>query len=189
MRKSSNTVVRPNLPINAIPTQKRAVAPLSTSLGTKKAPPSASELNDILCRTRDLAIRYYELTGRPLGVTGEVAECEAARLLNLELSAVREAGYDAIRLKSGRRQKIQIKGRCVLNNNPGQRVGSIDTKKPWDLVMLVLLDRSYEPTEIYEAPRKKVIEALERPGSKARNERGSMSISQFKSIAKQVWAR
>jgi hypothetical protein len=86
-------------------------------------------------------------------------------------------------------QKIQIKGRCVLNDNPGQRIGSIDTTKPWHVVMLVLLDRKYEATAIYEAPRSKVIEVLERPGSKARNERGAMSVSQFKSIAKKVWSR
>ncbi len=74
----------------------------------------SNELQRILCQTRALAIRYYKLTGRPLGVTGEVAECEAARLLNLQLSAVREAGYDATQMKGGKTQKIQIKGRCVL---------------------------------------------------------------------------
>ena len=55
--------------------------------------------------------------------------------------------------------------------------------------MLVLLDRQYEATAIFEAPRKKVIEVLERPGSKARNERGAMSVSQFKAISKKVWDR
>ena len=33
---------------------------------------------------------------------------------------------------------------------------------------------------------KKVIEVLQAPGSKSRNERGAMSISKFKSIAKEV---
>jgi hypothetical protein len=150
---------------------------------------ASEELQEILCRTRELAVRYYNLTGRPLGVTGEVAECEAVRLLDLQLAAVREAGYDAFRIKGARRQRIQIKGRCVLNDKPGQRLGSIDIAKPWDVVMLVLLDRRYEATAIYEAPRKKVIEVLQAPGSKSRNERGAMSVSKFKSIAQEVWAR
>lgn len=147
------------------------------------------EVHLILSGARELAVRYYKLTGRPLGVTGEVAECEAARLLKLQLAPAREAGYDALRVKGESSERIQIKGRCVLSNKPGQRMGSIDTRKPWDVVMLVLLDRSYEATAIYEAPRHKVIEVLERPGSKSRNERGSMSLSQFKAIAEQVWAK
>lgn len=151
--------------------------------------PSTRELEEILRRTKELAIRYYDLTGRPLGVTGEVAEYEAVRRLGLELAPVREAGYDAIRMIGSRKQKIQIKGRCVMSDKPGQRVGSIDVKKPWDSVMLVLLDRAYEATAIYEAPRRKVEEVLSAPGSKARNERGAMSISKFRSIAKEVWSR
>jgi hypothetical protein len=149
--------------------------------------PSPEELQDLLAQTRDLAKRYYRLTGRPLGVTGEVAECEAARLLNLQLAAAREAGYDALRTVGGIEQKIQIKGRCVLSKKPGQRLGSIDATKPWDVVLLVLLDEHYAATAIYEAPREKALAVLERPGSKARNERGAMSISQFKRIARAVW--
>jgi len=148
---------------------------------------SAEDLQSLLCQAREVAARYYKLTGRPLGITGEIAECEAARLLNLQLSAVREAGYDAIRVKDGAEHYIQIKGRCVLNKNPGQRIGSIDTTKPWHSVLLVLLNSNYEATAMYEAPRDKVLEVLERPGSKSRNERGAMSISQFKRIAVPVW--
>jgi hypothetical protein len=46
-----------------------------------------------------------------------------------------------------------------------------------------------DATEIYEAPRKKVCEALAKPGSKARNERGALSVSQFKRIATLRWSR
>ena len=35
---------------------------------------------------KQLARRYHELTGKPLGVTGEVAEYEAHRLLGVELA-------------------------------------------------------------------------------------------------------
>jgi hypothetical protein len=54
-------------------------------------------------------------------------------------------------------------------------------------VMLVLMHGKYEVLEILEAPRNLVIERLKAPGSKSRNERGSMGVSQFRSIATRVW--
>lgn len=68
-----------------------------------------------------------------------------------------------------------------------QKLGKIQINKEWDIVVLVLLDKSMEPVEIYEADRKSVVNALIVPGSKARNERGQLSISKFKSIGKKVW--
>ena len=142
------------------------------------------EIGKVLKQARRAAVRYKELTGKPLGITGEVAEYEAARLLNLTLTEARQAGYDAIK---GRR-KIQIKGRAFGKNaKASQRLGAIRLDKEWDSVVLVILDDKFCPTEIYEAPRSKVTEALTAPGSKARNERGQLSVSQFKNIGKRVW--
>jgi len=73
-----------------------------------------------------LAKAYRALTGRPLGRTGEVAEYEAARILRLDLSEVRQAGYAAVRRVDGHTQRLQIKGRCMLpTSKPSQRIGSI----------------------------------------------------------------
>ena len=81
-------------------------------------------------RRRKLARRYRTLTGKPLGVTGEVAEFEAARILGLELTEARTAGYDAIRLENDVRVRLQVKGRCILpGSKQGQRIGKIDIKK------------------------------------------------------------
>ncbi|TNC93512.1 MAG: hypothetical protein FD119_3941, partial [Stygiobacter sp.] len=38
---------------------------------------------DLLRQARRIAIEYYQLTGKPLGITGEVGEYEAAHLLGL----------------------------------------------------------------------------------------------------------
>jgi hypothetical protein len=47
----------------------------------------------LLREAKKLAQKYLALTGKPLGITGEVAEYEAAaRILGLELTAAREAG-------------------------------------------------------------------------------------------------
>lgn len=146
------------------------------------------EIADVLGSAKALAKRYRQLTGRPLGVTGEVAEFEASRLLGLELAGVREAGYDAIRKRDGRTERLQIKARCLLPGcKPGQRLGRIDLSKPWDAVLLVLLNEDFEATAIYEADRRAVEAALTAPGSKARNERGALGVSKFKSIGRRVW--
>lgn len=145
---------------------------------------------ELLGEAKRLAQEYRTLSGKPLGITGEVAEYEAHRILGVELSTARQAGYDATEVRDGVTRRLQIKGRCILDNSkPGQRVGSIDVKKEWDAVLLVLLDQRFEATHIFEAERPAVLAALAAPGGKARNERGALSVSKFKSIGILRWAR
>ncbi|WP_316172493.1 MULTISPECIES: transposase [unclassified Bradyrhizobium] len=88
-----------------------------------------------------LAAEYYALTGKPLGVTGEIVEFAAAECLGLELSVARAAGYDAIRHGSGGPVRILIKGRaCTESANRGERIGRIKPDSACDVVLLVLLD-------------------------------------------------
>jgi hypothetical protein len=85
---------------------------------------------------------------------------------------------------------LQIKGRCILpGSKPGQRMGTIDINKPFDAVLLVLMDQALDATAIYEADREPVIAALTAPGSKSRNERGALAVTKFKSIGRLVWQR
>lgn len=146
-------------------------------------------LVQLLGEVKLLAREYYELEGRPLGVTGEIAEYEAAQLLGLELSAARQAGYDATRPASdGGRERVQIKGRRMLpGSKGGQRLGRMSLSHPWDVAVLVLLDESFTATEIFEADRTAIEGALTEPGSRARNERRQLSVSRFKAIGKRVY--
>jgi hypothetical protein len=147
----------------------------------------SARLRGLLGEVKLLAREYYLLTGRPLGVTGEMAEYEAARILGLKLAVVRQEGYDAIRKTPDGDQLLQIKGRCVPGGVGSQRVGAIDLKGAWDAVLLVLLDREFNAIEIHEAGREALTEALQRPGSKARNERGQLGVSQFKAVGRCIW--
>ena len=148
----------------------------------------AEQLFELLGRVKPLAAKYYRLTGRPLGITGEVGEYEAARLLGVELSPVRQSGYDAIRRVGRRKEDLQIKSRCLPKGaKPGQRLGAIRLEKKWDVVLMVLLDERFEATAIYEAYRPAISAALTEPGSKARNERGQLGVAKFKSIGHTVW--
>jgi hypothetical protein len=75
------------------------------------------------------------------------------------------------------------------NCKPSQRLGSIDIDKEFDAVLMVLVDENFDAFEIYEADRDPVIAALAAPGSKARNQRGALSLRAFKRIGRPVWQR
>jgi len=147
---------------------------------------TVEQIASLIERAKIVAIEYYQLTGKPLGVTGEIGEFEAARLLGLKLAIARESGYDAVD-REGRR--LQIKARSIPENKKltGQRLGRIDLNKPWDAVLLVLMDNCFSVKAIYEAGRIAIATALQEPGSKARNERGALAIAKFKSIGKEIW--
>jgi hypothetical protein len=149
----------------------------------------SKELERVLSQVKPLAREYYKLTNRPIGITGEIAEYEAARLLDdVELAPVRQQGYDAVRRSARGVQLLQIKGRRLLpTSKPGQRLGAVQLGKKWDAVLLVLLDQEYEATAIYEADRPSITAALTAPGSKARNERGQLGVSKFRSIGHIIW--
>ena len=51
----------------------------------------ALKIHKILQSAKLLAVEYRGLTGRPLGITGEIAEAEAVRLMKVELCPPREA--------------------------------------------------------------------------------------------------
>ena len=57
------------------------------------------------------------------------------------------------------------------------------------MVILVLMDKNFEPFEMYEADRESIEEALRKPGSKARNERNALAVTNFISIGTKVWPK
>lgn len=168
----------------------------STSLTTPDSamsidPPASERIKAILAEVKPLAAEYYRATGKPLGVTGEIAEYVAAELLGLELVPPRTAGYDALRrVGANGIERIQIKGRAF---DPGlrrsQRMGTIKPDGFCDVVMLVLLDvATLDPMEIWEAPFAAVVARLAEPGSRSRNERGALAVSDFRRLGKLVWS-
>jgi hypothetical protein len=152
-------------------------------------PPETGVL-EILGRVKQLAKDYYALTGKPLGVTGEMAEYEAHRLLGVELAPPRTPGYDAIEVRDGRTVRLQIKGRCLQpDRDKSPRLGSINTAHSWDGLLMVLLDEKLDAVSIHEAPRASIQDALDLPGSSARNVRQSLSVSKVKQLSTLRWKR
>lgn len=154
---------------------------------------TATDMNrvrEILAQAKSLGAEYYKLTGKPLGVTGEVAEYVAAETLGLELAPARTEGYDAIRrTKDGREECVQVKARAYGPDAKPGRLGIIKAGSHCHTVLVVLLDnRTLDPFEMWEAPMAAVDERLAVPGSKARA-RGALGVSEFKRHcqARQVW--
>jgi hypothetical protein len=147
-------------------------------------------IKTLLREAKSLAVEYYKLTGRPLGVTGEVAEYEAAEKLGLTLSAARTQAFDAYKSTDGGVLRYQIKGRALPRENPGRHRVPRILNGDFDFVLLVLLDKAtLDTVEIWCAERAAVMDRLDRlPGTSARVGR-TMAVSQFKSIpdAKRVW--
>ena len=153
---------------------------------TAEEGPRFEDVAPLINAARGIAIAYKRLTGRPLGVTGEVGEYEAARLLGYELAPVRSPGYDLVDPDTGR--TFQVKARCIgPRAKSGQRLGAIRRDSSFDALLLVILDEDLMPLSIWEAGREAVMTALMAPGSRARNERGALGVAKFKSIARQVW--
>lgn len=150
---------------------------------------SIYSVDRLIAEARRIAAEYRRTTGKTLsGIGGEIAEYDAARLLDLELCQPKPGGYDA--LGRGRRdgRRIQIKARVMFGDSKsGQRIGQLKTEQDWDAVVLVLMNDEFESTEIYEAQREDVMAAMEEARDSKRSKRGAMSVARFKNIAQLVW--
>lgn len=143
----------------------------------------------LISEARRLAAEYRRAMGKPLGgISGEIAEHDAATLLDLELCQERPGGYDAVGRGKRDGKRIQIKGRAIFDERKsGQRIGQLKMDQEWDSVVLVLMDEEYNPQAIYEAERADIMAALDDSQNSKRNRRGAMSVGRFKNIAKLVW--
>ena len=139
-------------------------------------------VEDIIAQVKPLAAKYYRLTGKPLGVTGEVGEYEVARLLSLQLETARTPGYDATD-QQGKKYQIKTRSLNAKGRAKAQRTGKLNDKD-WDAALLALMDENLKMIEIWEAERADVDHALNRPGSISRNERRMLSLSKFKEIGR-----
>ena len=140
----------------------------------------------LIAQARQLAAEYRRAMGRPLpGISNEIAEHDAVRLLGLEPKSSAEGGWDAIDPANG--HKIQIKSRTIFDESKGgQRVGQLKLNQDWDAVVLVLMDEDYEPYEIYQAERPDIEEFVGESHS-SRAKRGALSVARFKIIGRLRW--
>ena len=149
---------------------------------------SVYSVNKLISEARKIAAEYRRATGKPLGISTEIALHDACTYLELEAHAD-AVGYDAVGLKAEREGcRFQVKGRAIFDEKKGgQRLGQIKVEQEWDKILLVLLDDNFDTTEIYEASRDDVLEDINEAGKSNRQKRGAMSVARFKRLARLVW--
>jgi len=126
-----------------------------------------------------LAVEYRKRFNKNLGITAEIGEYRAAKLLRLtRVEGNINPGYDAVDGK----KKVQIKTRILKSK--AERTGNFSDHK-YDYALLVLLSPDYEVLEIYKATEHKVKEALE---GQSYN-KPSLSISKFISIGQPIYPK
>ena len=140
----------------------------------------------LIAQARQLAAEYRRTMGKPLpGISNEIAEHDAIRLLGFEPKTGTDGGWNAVEPATGRR--IQIKSRTIFDETKGgERIGQLKFNQSWDAVVLVLMDAEYQPYEIYEADRA-ALEEHTGNASSSRAKRGAMSVARFKIIARLRW--
>jgi hypothetical protein len=144
------------------------------------------DVDKLMVEARKLAAQYRIATGKPLGISSEIAVHDVARLMDLK--TVEAPGYDAVGQGNREGRRIQIKGRTVSDTQSANaRIGQVKVDQEWDSVMLVLMNELYEPLEIYEAQREEILQAVANTSSKRRN-RGALSVAKFKHIGQLVWS-
>jgi hypothetical protein len=127
--------------------------------------------------------------GKPLpGVSNEIAQHDAIRLLKLVPVEADTGGHDAVDPERGNK-RIQIKSRTIFDDTVGsQRIGQIKIDQAWDSVVLVLMDEDYQPFEIYEVDREELLEFVDKSSS-SRAKRGVLSVARFRIIGRLSWTR
>lgn len=140
----------------------------------------------LIAQARLLAAEYRRTMGKPLpGISSEIAEHDAVRLLGLEASASEQGGWDAVDPATG--ERIQIKSRTIFDETKGgERIGQLKLTQDWDAVVLVLMDEEYEPYEIYRARRADLAEFVGKASARSAK-RGALSVARFKIIGELVW--
>lgn len=147
----------------------------------------AYSVDKLMSEARNLAAAYRQATGKSLAISGEIALSDAVRLLGLEPAAPADEGFDAVRRHESDETRIQVKARMVFEDaRRAHRLGQLKLEKEWDAIILVLMDESYVPLEMYEATRSAVEDALAKTPQKAR---GSLSVAKFRHIARRIWSR
>lgn len=149
---------------------------------------SLYSVEKLISEARRIAAEYRRTTGKPLGISAEIARHDACTYLELEPDE-EAVGYDAIGLNGDRKGcRFQIKGRAIFDEKKGgQRLGQIKVDQNWDKILLVLMDEDFETTEIYQASRDDILEELDEAGTTNRKKRGAISVARFKRLACLVW--
>ena len=152
---------------------------------------SLYSVDKLISEARRIAAEYRRTTGKPLGISAEIARHDACTYLDLEPNED-GVGFDALGLFEERKNvRYQIKGRAIFDKKKGgQRLGQIKIDQNWDKILLVLMNEDFETTDIFEASKEDILNDIEETDDHSnRKKRGALSVARFKRLAQLVWGR
>jgi len=151
-------------------------------------------IDKLINETRRLAAEFKRTTGTMLPVSGEIARYDVSHRLNLTLCNDPGCGYDAIGNKSVENNpldsnleglRVLIKSRVIGDSvKSGHRLGQLNSNGNWDIVVLSLMNNEFEPLEMYQLSRTKIINML----SGTNKKHSTLSVAKFKIIGDLVWS-
>lgn len=102
-----------------------------------------------------IALEYETLTGRKLGITGEIAEIIVCYKLKLKLlTNSLSPGYDAVDKKGN---TFQIKSKRIAKTKGKKgKIGSF-SKHPFHYLITILFDKNYKIIGIYKTNYNKIM--------------------------------
>ena len=92
---------------------------------------SLYSVDKLISEARRIAAEYRRTTGKPLGISAEIARHDACTLLGLKaVQGPGGAGFDAIGQGAREGKRIQIKGRAIFDERKRtQRIGQLKMER------------------------------------------------------------
>ncbi len=147
---------------------------------------SLYSIKKLINETRRLAAEFKRTTGTMLPVSGEIARFDVSHHLGLTLCQENNCSYDAIGKGQRDGQRVLIKSRVIGDKvKPGHRIGQLNLNGEWDIIIISLMDNEFEPVEMYQLSREKILIALPENNRK----RGSLSVAKIRNVGERVWCR
>lgn len=144
-------------------------------------------LDKLMSETRRLASEYHLATAQVMPVTAELARYDGIRLLNLQPLDRTDKGVDALGYREAPNKKIQIKGRVIFNpHKTDQRIGALNFSGEWEILMLVIYDANYHPSEIYALDRS-ALDPKDGASAGKSSKKGPVSVQKCRKIGQLVW--
>ncbi len=141
------------------------------------------ELERVVDEAAKVAVRFEEIAGKKLGISGEIGEVRVAKLLGLRLTrSSRTKGHDAVD-HDGSKVEIKVRRAEVRDMPTATGRTSRFSMHPFDYALLAILSRSYDVFEVYRADFDKLSMEIRRSPKR------TVAIGTFKRIGWRVYPR
>lgn len=146
-------------------------------------------VNRLMQETRRLAVEYHRLTGQALPISSQLAQHYVVQLLDFAEPPLPIPGVDVVGSGPFEGLRAQIKSRVQFHKasagNP--RVGHLNPKGEWNVVLLVLLNHEYYPREIILADKATLLSDNTEPANLKLQKKGALSVAKFRRLGQVVW--